>query len=33
VETVGTGRMAPGVEEVRRIHDDLSRAETRLEIA
>ena len=33
VETVGTGRMAPGVEEVRRIHDDLSRADTRLEIA
>jgi hypothetical protein len=33
VETVGSGRTAPEVDEVRKIHDDLSKAETRLEIA
>ena len=33
VETLGSRRSDPRVEEVRRIHDELSRAETRLEIA
>jgi hypothetical protein len=33
VETVGSRQVHPRIQEVLRIHDDLSRAETRLEIA
>lgn len=32
-ETVGTGRADPRVEEIRRLHDEMCRADSRLEIA